>query len=298
MDKNFYSWIPILSRKLVIGEKLFCDADINNFEKLFISNKMLLSDRRFDRLFNRKHKVSYGRINFRECEECGEKILHLSLNVLNWKGEILVDGDAWIHESGLTKYKVSYPENDCLERVLHILVRDALHSHVHHSSDLPLPPIEAKNGDEAKKSILFEYLRKFVEYKRMIGKVRLKDAIEDIARARGEIVYANSFYDTFRERLADCSDLVSSFKSFDKSFMILEKRLSDRLHLVPPYILVSLSALILFLSLFRESERFPQWIIPLKTISLYWYWPVYAFLLTIFLYFITEAVIIWFFRVR
>ena len=298
MGKNFYGWIPILSRKLIIGEKLFCHADINNFEKLFIPSKVLLSDRRFDRLFRRKHKVSYEKMNFEHCEECEEKILHLSLSVSNWKEEKLVEGDAWIHESGLTKYKVYYPENDCLERVLHILVRDAFHSHVHHSSDLPLPPIEAENGDVAKKSILFEYLRKFVEYKRMIGKVRLKDAMEDIARARGEIVYANSFYETSRKKLTDLSDLVSSFKSFDKSFMLLEKRLSDRLHLVPPYILVSLSALLLFVSLFSVPEQLPQWNIPLKTISLYWYWPVYALLLTLFLYFITEAVTIWFFRVR
>jgi hypothetical protein len=298
MGKYFYGWIPILSRKLIIGEKLFCHAGINNFEKLFTPSKVLFSDRRFDRLFRRKHKVSYEKMNFEQCEECEEKILHLSLRVSNWKEEKLVEGDAWIHESGLTKYKVNYPENDCFERVLHILVRDAFHSHVHHSSDLPLPPIEAENGDVATKSILFEYLRKFVEYKRMVGKVRLKDAMEDIARARGEIVYANSFYETSRKKLMDFSDLVSSFKSFDKSFMLLEKRLSDRLHLVPPYILVSLSALLLFVSLFSMSEQFPQWCIPLKTISLYWYWPVYALLLTLFLYFITEAVTIWFFRVK
>jgi len=128
--------------------------------------------------------------------------------------------------------------------------------------------------------------------------VRIKDAIEDIARARGEIVYANSFYKIFRTELTDCSDLVNSFKSFDESFMLLEKKLSDRLHLVAPYILVSLSALVSFISLFSESERFPQWVITLKTISLYWYWPVYAFLLTLFLYFLTEAVIMWFYRVK
>jgi hypothetical protein len=297
MDKNFYGWIPILSRKLIIGEKLFRDVEINNFEKLFIPRKVLLSDRIFDRLFGLKHRVFYEKINLEECEECGENILHLSLSISNWRDERLVEGDAWIHESGLTKYK-SHSENDTSVRDLHILVRDILHSHVHHSSDLPLPPIEAKNGNEAKKSILFEYLRKFVEYKRMIGKVGIKDAIEDIARARGEIVYANSFYKTFRTKLTDCSDLVSSFKSFDKSFMLLEKKLSDRLHLVAPYILVSLSALVSFISLFSESERFPQWVITLKTISLYWYWPVYAFLLTLFLYFLTEAVIIWFSQVK
>lgn len=298
MGENFYGWIPILSRKLIIGEKLFRDADINNFEKLFIPCKVLLSDRIFDRIFNLKHRVFYEKINLEECEECGESILHLSLNISNWKDERLVEGDAWIHESGLTKYKVYYPENDCLESVLHILVRDVLHSHVHHSSDLPLPPVEAKNGDEAKKGILFEYLRKFVEYKRMIGKVRIKDSIADIFRARGEIVYANSFYETFRTKLTDCSDLVSTFKSFDESFRLLEKKSSDRLHLVAPYILVSLSALVSFISLFTESERFPQWVITLKTISLYWYWPVYAFFLTLFLYFLTEAVILWFSQVK
>lgn len=298
MGENFYGWIPILSRKLIIGEKLFCHAGINNFEKLFTPSKVLFSDRRFDRLFRRKHKVSYEKMNFEQCEECEEKILHLSLRVSNWKEEKLVEGDAWIPESGLTKYKVNYPENDCFERVLHILVRDAFHSHVHHSSDLPLPPIEAENGDVATKSILFEYLRKFVEYKRMIGKVRIKDSIADIFRARGEIVYANSFYETFRTKLTDCSDLVSTFKSFDESFRLLEKKSSDRLHLVAPYILVSLSALVSFISLFTESERFPQWVITLKTISLYWYWPVYAFFLTLFLYFLTEAVILWFSQVK
>ena len=297
MGENFYGWIPILSRKLIIGEKLFRDADINNFEKLFIPRKVLLSDRIFDRLFNLKHRVFYKKINLEECEECGENILHLSLSISNWKDERLVEGDVWIHESGLTKYKL-HSENDCLERVLHVLVRDALHSHVHHSSDLPLPPVEAKNEDEAKKSILFEYLRKIVEYKRIIGNVGLKDAMENIARARGEIVYANSFYETFRTKLTDCSDLVSTFKSFDESFRLLEKKSSDRLHLVAPYILVSLSALVSFISLFTESERFPQWFITLKTISLYWYWPVYAFLLTLFLYFLTEAVIIWFSQVK
>jgi hypothetical protein len=298
MDKNFYGWIPIISRKLIIGEKLFRHADINDFEKLFIPSKVLFSDKRLDRLFRLKHKVSYEKMNFEQCEECEEKTLHLSLSVSNWKGEKLVEGDVWIHESGLTKYKVSYPENDCLERVLHILVRDTLHSHVHHSSDLPLPPIEAENGDDAKKSILFEYLRKFVEYKRVIGKLGLKNAIADIARARGEIVYANTFYEIFCKRLAGCSDLMSSFKSFDKSFMILEKKLSDRLHLVPPYILISLSAFLIAISLYMASERLPQWSISLETITLYWYWPVVAFLAIIFLYFIMEAVIIWFFRAR
>lgn len=297
MGKIFYGWIPILSRKLIIGEKLFRDAEINNFEKLFRPCKVLLSDRIFDRIFNLKHRISYKKINLEECEECGENILPLSLSISNWKDERLVEGDAWIHESGLTKYK-SHSENDGWERILHILVRDVLHSHVHHSSDLPLPPVEAKNGDEAKKSILFEYLRKFVEYKRIIGNVRPDYAVEDIFRARGEIIYANSFYERFRTKLTDCSDLVSSFKSFDESFMLLEKKLSGRLHSVPSYILVLLSTLILFTSLFSALERFPQWFITLKGISLYWYWPVYALLLPFFMYFIMEMFSIRFFRVK
>ena len=294
MGENFYGWIPILSRKLIIGGKLFRDTEINNFEKLFIPSKVLLSDRIFDRLFKLKHRVFYKKINLEECEECGESILHLSLNISNWKDERLVEGDAWIHESGLTKYKVSYPENDCLERVLHILVRDAFHSHVHHSSDLPLPPVKAKNGDEAKKSILFEYLRKFVEYKRMIGKVRIKDSIADIFRARGEIVYANSFYETFRTRLADYSDFENPFKSFDDTFRLLEEKLSYRLHLAFFYILATLSSFGIFGSFYFELWRLPQWFITINTICFYWYWPVYAFLLTFFLYSIRKGISIWF----
>lgn len=82
-DKRFYGWVPILSGELIIEGILFRDADINDFKKLFRheSDKILLSDRIFDRLFKIKHIVSYEKIDLGSCEECGEKVLYLSVKV-------------------------------------------------------------------------------------------------------------------------------------------------------------------------------------------------------------------------
>lgn len=273
-DKRFYGWVPILSGELIIDGILFRDADINDFKKLFSqeSDKILLSDRIFDRLFKIKHIVSYEKIDLGSCEECGEKVLYLSVKVSNRKGEKLVEGDVWIHGSGLTKYEVKYicPEHPAPERILHRLVRDVFHTHVHHSSDLPLPPIESKNEYEAKKKILVVYVRKFIEYKKKVSKMRIEEAIEDYSRARGEIVYANALYELCRNTSVDGSYFLRSFKSFDESFKILIGRLSDRLHLATNYIIISLTSLIIALSFLQLSLYFPQGVITIGAIKL-WY---------------------------
>ena len=292
--KKFYGWIPILSGGLIIGQNLFQDADISDFEKSFRPefSEILLSDRIFDKLFELKHKVSYEKKSLERCEECGEKVLYLSIRVSNRKGEKLVEGEVWIHGSGLTKYKIMYVshEHPFPERILHRLVRDVFHIHVHHSSDLPLPPIEAENEDEAKKKILEEYVRKFIEYKRIASKAKLKDAVEDFSRARGEIVYAMSAYKLFHKALVDNSYLTSSFESFDESFKILSERASYRLHLATNYIILCLTTLLMAIAFLELSGYYPQWLITIKTVELHMCWLLCTFPFFFFLYFLIELI--------
>jgi len=294
MKKKFYGWIPILSEKITVEQKLFQDADISDFEKLFRPrfSEVLLSDRVFDELFGLKHKVFYEIKNLERCEECGEKVLHLSIIVSNRKGEKLIEGDVKIHESGLTKYNIKYvsAKHPFPERILHKLVRDVFHIHMHHSSDLPLPPIKAENEDEAKKKILEEYVRKFIEYKRMASKTKLKDAVEDFSRARGEIVYAKSAYKLFHKASVNNSYLTSSFESFDESFKILLERASYRLHLATNYIIICLTTLLIAIAFLELSWYYPQWLITIKTVKLHMFWLLCTFPLSLFLYFIIELI--------
>ncbi len=294
MKKKFYGWIPILSEKLIIEQKLFQDADISDFEKSFRPefSEVLLSDRIFDKLFGLKHKVSYEIKNLEGCEECGEKVLYLSIRVSNRKGEKLIESDVWIHGSGLTKYNIKYAsaKHPFPERIMHKLVRDVFHIHVHHSSDSPLLPIKAENEDEAKKKILEEYVRKFIEYKRIASKTKLKDAVEDFSRARGEIVYAKSAYKLFHKALVSNSYLASSFKSFDESFKILLERASYRLHLATNYIIICLTTLLIAIAFLELSWYYPQWLITIKTVKLHMFWLLCTFPFFLFLYFIIELI--------
>ena len=295
-EKKFYGWIPILSGELIIEQKLFQEADISDFEKMFRPefSEVLLSDRIFDKMFKLKHRVSYEKKYLERCEECGEKVLCLSIRVSNRKGEKLVEGDAWIHRSGLTKYKVVYvcPDYPFPERILHKLVRDIFHVHVHHSSDLPLPPVKAENEEEAKKKILEEYVRKFIKYKRIASKTKLKNAIDDFLRARGEIVYAKAAYKLFYKALADNSSLISSFKSFDESFKILLERASYRSHLATNYITICLTTLLMAIALLELSWYFPEWFITIKTVKLHLCRLLCALPLSTFFYFIIELILI------
>ncbi len=278
------------------GYKLFRNADKSDFKQVFPDfSEVLLSDNRFDILFDRwfncKHKVSYEVRALESCDECGEKVLHLSVKISNREGEKLIEGDAWINGSGLAKYKIMYvcPKDSHPERILHKLVRDILHTHVHHSSDLPLPPIKAESEIEAKKKILEEYTFKFMEYKRIASKMRLKEAIEDLSRARGEIVYAKSFHELFRGSL-EGSPLVMSFESFDESFNILLEKTSEKSHIAVNYAILGFTSLLVAMGLLQFLYMFPSWLIPIRTLELHLCLLLFPLPLSFFIYCIAEAI--------
>ena len=76
-------------------------------------------------------------------------------------------------------------DNICDEYIyamqLHKIVRDIFHRHVHHSTDLLLPPVDAKDLDDAAIKIAELFFSKFVNYKRFAGPpIATRQAIENL----------------------------------------------------------------------------------------------------------------------
>lgn len=257
MDDSYYGWISILSGELVIEGTLFENSDLVAVKKLFASQErqILLSDKLLDVLFRLKHTVEYNNVSFKKCDECNEHVLYLSIKVSNWRGDKLLGGNAWIHKNGFVKYKIASGdlEPPSPERIMHKIIRDIFHIHVHHSSDLPLPPINAKCGDDGKKKILNEYLLKFIQYKRLGAKVKKKDALENLSRARGEITYAENAAKLLTENTQEYP-IIESFKLFDKAFSVLIDRLALRLRLATSYELMALTLLLISIGIFQLSS--------------------------------------------
>lgn len=249
MDEEYYGWIPILSGELLVGEKLFRNTEDDDFKGVIPKEeKAVISDNRFERLFH-KHKISNELIGFEKCTYCQEYIFQVNIKVSDRKNEKLVAGKAFIHRNGLVRYIIDFnKEHEQPEKVLHVLIRDYFHTHSHHSSDLPFPPVEASDENSGKNKLMELYIAKFKEYKSVIGKVKIKKATEDISRALGEITYAKSCYNCIDPGY---KELMKSFGSFQESFKVAGKRASEKLHLSTTYFAIALTTALIGLGWFQ-----------------------------------------------
>ncbi len=150
---------------------------------------------------------------------------------------------------------------------IHILVRNHIHFHLHHSNDMPLFPVKPDKPDDedlAKREILRAFLKKFIEYKRGIGKVDLEHTEKDILRAMGEIVYANSALNKFysiskkeknKESENRYEEFKISFENFNESFKVLLQGVSNRRNRISQYLMAWLSSSIMIFAVINISDK-------------------------------------------
>ena len=180
-----WSWIPILTPELGISVEdescitlhTFNDITADNIKRLLqVADWAVKSDDVFqkemiisDRLLHLKHLVQL-RINNKE-----KDLLKLDLEIwpstfpqklfLGQKKQPLIRGQSEIHAGGLVKLEIGhYPSSDKYkhpEEQMHKVIRDVFHKHVHHSSDMLLPPVDALDKKEAIEKIALRYLEKF-----------------------------------------------------------------------------------------------------------------------------------------
>ncbi len=298
-DEIWCGWVPKLSHEMMIKTKdddykIFDKVKGDDLKKVFEDEPMLLSDKRSDILFNNKHKICFSGHDMTYCRCCKEKIWFVNVEIKGKNNEVLIKGTIDIHKNGLVRYKIlsNKGEDSTIKpQVIHKIVRDCLHFHLHHSSDMPLPPVkidkslppvkidELCDEDLAKKEILKMFLNKFVEYKRKIGKVRLASAEEDLSRAMGEIIYANSALDKFhstpkkeenKELENDYEGFERSFENFNESFKVLLQRVSNRRNRISQYIMMWLSFTIMIFAIISTLHPVLQLLQPyLQLLQLY-----------------------------
>jgi len=121
-------------------------------------------------------------------------INHHNLNIV-----ILISIDITMLQRANRKNSKQPNDNLCDEYIyamqLHKTIRDIFHIHVHHSTDLLLPPVDARDLDDAAIKIAELFFSKFVNYKRFAGPpVATRQGIENLYRGRGEIEYARVFW--------------------------------------------------------------------------------------------------------
>ncbi len=153
-----------------------------------------MSDKRRHRILNKLgikiHKIEIKLVNDRQYEitvksrgKNEKTLLKGSANLLDDKG--LVEYEIKVNRLDLKKTK---PEDQ-----IHRVVRDLLHKHIHHESDLPLRPIDANDENSAIEELYRAYLEKFKDYKKTISNylkvpiLKLNSVYKDALRMRGDI---------------------------------------------------------------------------------------------------------------
>ena len=291
----------------------FYDANTTHIQKMFkamlwsegkgdtLQKEILISDNRLDRLLHLNHLVQL-RINNKD-----KDLLNLELEIWPspflqrlffwWEKESLIRGKSEIHASGLVKHVLDkYPNLEKYphpEEQMHKLIRDVFHKHVHHSSDMPLPPVKASDSNDAIKQIALLYLTKFITYKGNLGKIRVKDALENVMRAQGEIEYACAFLNMQKSNLHPYffEFAKKSLESLGASFKVLERRFYNNLQLALNSTMILLTLFMLFMM--AMIKPFPTGtpivlaelgVFTLKSSHL-----IYASFLTVAIYFITKV---------
>lgn len=213
----------------------------------------------------------------------------------------LIKGQSEIHASGLVKLKIDqYPTSEKYEHPeeqMHKVIRDVFHKHVHHSSDMLLPPVDAQDKMEASEKIILRYLEKFIIYKRKWSHVRPKDALNDVMRAQGEIEYAQSYLAIHDSKLQ--SDFLKgvgdSFKRFRNTFKILEGRSRDVIRLALNFMMFGLTMYVLLVTIILLD--LPSWtqkdLVQVGNFTPNLAYLMYGFIFVIGAYFIYEAASRW-----
>jgi hypothetical protein len=317
-----WSWIPILTPELGISVEdgscitlhTFNDTTADNIKRLLqVADWAVKSDDVFqkemiisDRLLPLKHLVQL-RINNKK-----KDLLKFNLEI--WpstflqklfrgqKKQSLIRGQSEIHAGGLVKLEIGHhPSSDKYkhpEEQMHKVIRDVFHKHVHHSSDMLLPPVDAPDKKEAIEKIALRYLEKFIIYKRKWANIRSKDALNDVRRAQGEIEYARSFLTIHESELEhDFLEKVrTSFNRFRNTFKILEGRSRDRIRLALDFMMLGLTTYILLVTI--KLWGLPSWaledLVKGVIFTPNFSYLIYGFIFALGTYFINEAALLWF----
>jgi hypothetical protein len=261
-------------------DEIFLDlySVVNNY----YAAERSLSDHYLDAIFKRYHKVEL--IPTKNGDD-----LNIRISIKSPIGEVpILVGLANVHPNGIVLYelengfkkpthfsysyfdlykyldniyetvdRLSPPFNDTgndqfvYAMQMHKLIRDIFHKHVHHSTDLLLPPVRADNEKEAMQKIMELFFSKFMEYKNTSVNARPKLAIEDFFRAEGEIEYAKTFLDIHIREFMDgkAHNYKKNLNSFSDSFDVLLKRLQIRLDRAHNCMIISVSFLILSITI-------------------------------------------------
>jgi hypothetical protein len=274
---TYWGWIPRLTRDFYLKEENdFCtfpipfdqanSGTLNNVLLEIYSElngvyfgSALLSDLYLERVLNKKHKIEL--VPHKNTD--GFDIDLLIKSPIN--NTIIFKRHAKIRSSGTVSYEIEN-NNGGDEFVyamqMHKLIRDIFHKHVHHSTDLLLPPIKARDENEATQKILDLFLLKFVEYKAISAKARPKTAMEDFYRARGEVEYSKVFLDlnirTLDDKKIQCYK--DTLQSLSSSFDILLNRLHSRIEQSNNFLIWSLTLYVLGFTIIMSKGSVISWV--------------------------------------
>ncbi|MCK4732343.1 MAG: hypothetical protein KAT65_07790 [Methanophagales archaeon] len=258
-----------------------------------------------DRLLHLKHLVKLSNIHK------DEDILKLNLEIWPFpflqklffprEKQPLIKGQSEIHANGLVKLKIdqypTYEKYEHPEEQMHKVIRDVFHKHVHHSSDMLLPPVDAQDKKAALEKIILSYLEKFIIYKRVWSHARPKDALNDVMRAQGEIEYARSYLAIHDSELQSdfFKGVGDSFKRFMNTFKILEARSRDVIRLAVNYMMFCLTTYVLLVTIILLD--LPSWtqedLVQVGIFTPNLAYLMYGFIFVIGAYFIYEAASRW-----
>jgi hypothetical protein len=268
----------------VLNDSKYCLGDSDDMtaieeDKFLYDKEMFLSDNYIERLLKRPHKIQL-------ILKKDRYTLDIDVSIKSPIDEsVIISGLVKVYSTGIASYEVKnnskkpshfdyrffdlyrfydtskeimtkirgQPTDDIDDEYIyamqmHKLIRDIFHKHVHHSTDLLLPPVEANELDEAARKIAELFFLKFVDYKYLSAPpIKPKQAVENLYRAKGEIEYARVFvelhklsYSARKER-----DYIDSCSSFANSIDILINRLTGRVNRAHSSMLISTSLFIL-----------------------------------------------------
>ena len=257
---QYWGWVPQLTRTLYFetgpeerAELIGFDAATSEtLEEVIIKNNFINDDRSYfkyeyisdslrEKFLCVKYRITINKIDRNDTHisinlAIGHpvyKIGSLIENPIN--NEDLIVGTAIIGATGLVSYDFENNSeySSYYADQMHIVIRNLFHEHDHHSSDLPLNTVKASSEEEAITKIVMQYIQKFSEYKQVSIRARPNDSINDLHRAKGEIEYARSYLNMYKDKLGNdqYTGFQDSIESFSNSFDILLARVHDKITL-------------------------------------------------------------------
>jgi len=280
-----FGWVPNLTGNL--------NSEIQNIRDILkqldykeendcFSKFDCMSDKRRHRILNKLgikiHKIEIKLVNDRQYE--------ITVKSRGKNEKTLLKGLAnLLDDRGLVKYEIKVNRLDLKktrpEDQIHRVVRDLLHKHIHHESDLPLRTVSSKDENSAKEELYNMYLEKFKDYKKAISYylrtplLRLDKVYKDVLRMSGEVIYAKRFCQIY----ALPEDYTKTIESFEETAHKFLREVTQAEENRRFWINVLLTFVMIFLSYVMARDRIP---IPLTYLD-YADWIFSLFILTVFL---------------